>query len=119
MTPIDAPSLPLLDLPAPPAGALRMYAIAFDLVLEDLWNHYSATSPQNAYAEVRVVLEDEGFLWRQGSVYFGEPARVDAVTSVLVAQRLANELPWFSRCVRDIRMLRIEENNDLGPAIAR
>jgi virulence-associated protein VapD len=96
-----------------------MYAIAFDLVLEDLRNHYSATSPQNAYAEVRVVLEEAGFLWRQGSVYFGEPTRVDAVACVLVAQRLANELPWFSRCVRDIRMLRIEENNDLGPAIAR
>jgi len=96
-----------------------MYAIAFDLVLEDLRTHYSATSPQNAYADARVVLEDEGFLWRQGSVYFGEPDRVDAVTCVLVAQRLANELPWFSRCVRHIRMLRIEENNDLGPAIAR
>ncbi len=66
-----------------------------------------------------MVLEDEGFLRRQGSVYFGEPDRVDAVTCVLVAQRLANELPWFSQCVRDIRMLRIEENNDLGPAISR
>ncbi len=66
-----------------------------------------------------MVLEDEEFLRRQGSVYFGEPDRVDAVTCVLVAQRLANELPWFSQCVRDIRMLRIEENNDLGPAISR
>jgi virulence-associated protein VapD len=94
-----------------------MYAIAFDLVLEELRTHYSVTSPQNAFTEIRVVLEEEGFLWRQGSVYFGEPNRVDAVTCVLVAQRLANELPWFSRCVRDIRMLRIEENNDLAPAV--
>jgi virulence-associated protein VapD len=36
---------------------------------------------------------------------------------VLVAQRLTRELPWFAAVARDVRMLRIEENNDLGPAI--
>jgi virulence-associated protein VapD len=110
--------LPVFDLEAPPVGVGRLYAIAFDLVIEQLREHYSATSPNNAYGEVRAILEDEGFAWRQGSVYFGEPARVNAVSCVLTAQRLATELPWFSRCVRDIRMLRVEENNDLGPAIA-
>ncbi len=94
-----------------------MYAIAFDLVVEELRNHYSPASPQNAYGEVRDILEQQGFGWRQGSVYFGDPAKVDAVVCVLTAQRLAAELPWFTRCVRDIRMLRIEENNDLGPAL--
>ena len=111
--------LPELDLLAPPTGNRRLYAIAFDFVVDDLRTHYSATSPNNAYAEVRAILEDEGFAWRQGSVYFGDPARVDAVTCVLAAQRLSTELSWFSRCVRDIRMLRIEENNDLSPAVGR
>jgi len=110
--------LPAFDLASPPAGAQRMYAIAFDLIVDELRARYSATSPNNAYADVRAILQSEGFLWRQGSVYFGAPDRVDAVTCVLAAQRLANELPWFSACVRDIRMLRVEENNDLGPAIA-
>jgi virulence-associated protein VapD len=50
-------------------------------------------------------------------VYFGNPNRIDAVKCVLAAQRLARELPWFGQSVGDIRMLRIEENNDLGPAI--
>ncbi|MBV8644325.1 MAG: virulence factor, partial [Candidatus Eremiobacteraeota bacterium] len=68
-----------------------MYAIAFDLVIDDLRTHYSATSPNNAYAEVRRILEEDGFAWRQGSVYFGDPARVNAVFCVLTAQRLANE----------------------------
>ncbi|MBV8581290.1 MAG: virulence factor [Candidatus Eremiobacteraeota bacterium] len=95
-----------------------MYAIAFDLVIDDLRTHYSATSPNNAYTEVRRILEEDGFAWRQGSVYFGDPARVNAVSCVLTAQRLANELPWFSTCVRDVRMLRIEENNDLFPAVS-
>jgi virulence-associated protein VapD len=30
---------------------------------------------------------------------------------------LAGSLPWFAASVRDIRMLRIEEVNDLMPAI--
>jgi virulence-associated protein VapD len=30
---------------------------------------------------------------------------------------LARSLPWFAASVRDIRMLRIEELNDLMPAI--
>ena len=30
---------------------------------------------------------------------------------------LARPLPWFSISVRDIRMLRIEEQNDLLPAV--
>ncbi len=106
-----------LDCETLPIGTGRLYAIAFDLVVEQLRTYFSPTSPNNAYAEVRAILEDEGFAWRQGSVYFGDPTRVNAVTCVLTAQRLATELPWFSKCVRDIRMLRIEENNDLSPAI--
>ena len=95
-----------------------MYAIAFDLVLDDLREHYSATSPQHAYAEIREILEAEGFGWKQGSVYFGDPLKVNAVACVLAAQRLSGELAWFSKCARDVRMLRIEENNDLSTAVA-
>jgi virulence-associated protein VapD len=30
---------------------------------------------------------------------------------------LSRSLPWFAESVRDIRMLRIEEMNDLMPAV--
>jgi hypothetical protein len=53
--------------------------------------------------EIRKVLIEEGFLWMQGSVYFGSE-RIDAVTCVLAAQRLARELAWFAGAVRDIRI---------------
>jgi virulence-associated protein VapD len=36
---------------------------------------------------------------------------------VLATQDLTRRFPWFRSSVRDMRMLRIEENNDLGPAI--
>jgi virulence-associated protein VapD len=70
----------------------------------------------NAYAEIKKVLETHGFNRQQGSVYFGS-AQINAVTCVLAAADLSKKLPWFAACVRDIRMLRIEELNDLMPAV--
>jgi virulence-associated protein VapD len=35
----------------------------------------------------------------------------------MAIQKMSKQLTWFSSCVRDIRMLRIEENNDLMPAL--
>ncbi len=64
------------------------------------------------------VLDGFGFDWQQGSTYFGGD-QVDAVTCVIAVQDLTARFSWFAPSVRDIRMLRIEENNDLMPAIAR
>jgi virulence-associated protein VapD len=94
-----------------------MYAITFDLDTDTLQQVYPGDSWRNAYTEIRRILIENGFDWQQGSVYFGSPERIDAVTCVIAAQRLARELPWFAESVRDIRMLRIEENNDLAPAV--
>lgn len=98
-----------------PVGTLRMYAIAFHMDIESLRVNYG--DPYNAaYADIRRVLQRHGFNWQQGSVYFGSEA-VNAVTCVLAAIDLAASLPWFAGSVRDIRMLRIEELNDLMPAV--
>ncbi|EGU4055053.1 virulence factor, partial [Salmonella enterica] len=94
-----------------------MFAITFDLDTESLKEAYHNESHGNAYKEIRNILTvDYGFHWQQGSTYFGDES-VDAVTCVLAAQDLSNRLPWFSSSVRDIRMLKIEDNNDLMPAI--
>ena len=93
----------------------RMYAIAFDMDIESLKNNYG-DSYNNAYSEIRKVLQRHGFTWQQGSVYFGNE-QINAVTCVLAAIDLARSLPWFAGSVRDIRMLRIEEMNDLMPAV--
>lgn len=93
----------------------RVFAIAFDMDIEQLRTNYGDPS-NNAYLEIRRVLQRHGFTWQQGSVYFGGPD-VTSVTCVLAAMDLARVLPWFAASVRDIRMLRIEELNDLMPAI--
>lgn len=95
-----------------------MYAIAFDLDTSVLKESYHNESYPNAYSDIRKALELYGFERMQGSVYFGDDS-VDAVTCVLAVQQLTADFPWFSPAVRDIRMLRIEDNNDLMPAIER
>ena len=93
-----------------------MYAITFDLDIETLRQSYGDPY-NNAYSEIKKFLSNKGFNWQQGSVYFGDPDKVNAVTCVLAAADLARTHSWFAASVRDIRMLRIEENNDLKPAV--
>jgi virulence-associated protein VapD len=94
-----------------------VYAIAFDMDIDQLRIHYGDPY-NNAYLEIRRVLESHSFSWQQGSVYFGD-ASVTAATVMVAVVDLTNLLPWFAACVRDIRMLRIEELNDLMPVIQR
>jgi virulence-associated protein VapD len=95
-----------------------MFAIVFDLDTNSLKEVYGGPSWNNAYSEVRNFLKRRGFGWQQGSTYFGDET-VDAVNCVLTIQDLTAEFDWFAPSVRDIRMLRIEDNNDLRPAVER
>jgi len=96
-----------------------MYAIAFDMDTEALKQNYHTDSYNNAYYDIRKLLtEKHGFLWQQGSVYFGGPT-VNAVSCVLAAMDVSATFPWFAPSVRDIRMLRIEEQNDLMDAVMK
>ena len=96
-----------------------MYAIVFDLEVSDLETHYPDpdNSYQNAYEEVRKFLEAKGFTRQQGNVYFGDIDKIDAVKCVMAVNALSQQLPWFKECVTDIRMLRIEDDNYLTPAL--
>lgn len=95
---------------------MNMYAIAFDLDQNILSETYPNDSYTNAYNDIKRVLRDFGFVTQQKSVYFGNG--VDAVGCVLAVQALARKYAWFVPSIKDIRMLRIEDNNDLRPAIA-
>jgi virulence-associated protein VapD len=92
-----------------------MYAIAFDMDIESLKLNYGDPY-NNAYSEIGKVLQRNGFTRQQGSVYFGNE-NINAVTCVLAVIEVSKLLPWFATSVRDIRMLRIEELNDLMPAV--
>lgn len=95
-----------------------MYALTVDLDENALKKYYPAPDWRKAYDDIGVFLADYGFTRRQGSVYFGGET-VDAVVCVTTVQDLGGQYPWLEKCVRDMRMLRIEEFNDLLPAIKK
>jgi len=97
-------------------GGKSMYAIAFDLDTQILSENYDKQHYNNAYNEIKLYLSSKGFDRQQGSVYFGNES-IDAVKTVLAVQGLARKYSWFAPSVKDIQMLRIEENGDLLPAI--
>ena len=91
-----------------------MQAIAFDLDGAKLAKAYGTKSPNNAYGDIGRFLEKRGYKKQQGSLYFGPN---DAVFCVMTVSEMSQEFPWFKESVSDIRMLTIEENNDLKPAL--
>jgi virulence-associated protein VapD len=93
-----------------------MYAITFDIDTNCLNNEYHTQSSNNAYKDIRVFMEKNNFKWQQGSVYFGDK-NVNAVSCVITIQKLSKKHSWFAACVKDVRMLKIQENNDLMPVL--
>lgn len=90
-----------------------MHVITFDLNTKCLKKGNNST---RAYNDIKSFLIKNGFKWAQGSVYFaGED--MTAVECVLVIQKLAKIYPWLSTCAKDVRMLRVEEDCDLRPAL--
>lgn len=96
-----------------------MYGIIINFDAEKLREMYFGPAYENAHAEVCSFLtEDFGFTCIQGDVYFGDES-VSSVTCVLAAQKLKEKFSWFEPSVKEIKMMRIDELNDLGPAIGR
>jgi virulence-associated protein VapD len=113
--PIPGPA-PIRDgFPGALGKAGHLYAIALEMDMEALRGNYGDPY-NNAYVEIHSVLQRHGFHCHQDSIYFGGDT-VTSVACVLAAMDLARTLPWFAASVREIRLLRIEEINDLIPAV--
>lgn len=84
-----------------------MYAIAFDLKIDDLKKEYG--EPYNkAYDEIRQELELLGFEWTQGSLYISINEK-DTLTNVYKAINKLSNIKWFRNSVRDIRAFKVED----------
>ena len=84
-----------------------MYAIAFDLKIDDLKKEYG--DPYNgAYDEIRQELENIGFEWTQGSVYISK-SQENTLTTVYKAINKLSCIDWFRKSVRDIRAFKVED----------
>ncbi len=89
----------------PMKGTGRVYAIAYDLNTE-------AAERYGAWAKIARVLENHGFCRQQGSVFYGDEA-TSAMTCARAVLELHDKYAWFWEVVRDMRMLRISEQDDL------
>jgi len=95
----------------------RMYAIAFDLDTEAGNRLHPSGDYHNAYGDIRRFLETRDFWNQQGSVYYSNHTKVVIVMKVVLD--LQTRYPWFRSIVRDLRVLRIEENDDLLPLLGQ
>ena len=87
-----------------------MYAIAFDLKIDDLKKTYG--EPYNrAYDEIKQELEALGFDWTQGGVYMSV-AKENTLTTVYRAINRLSAIDWFKKSVRDIRAFKVEDWSD-------
>jgi virulence-associated protein VapD len=88
-----------------------MYAIAFDLKIDDLKKHYG--DPYNeAYAEIEKELDALGFIWAQGSLYIMKDNSNPLSVLNNTINRLAS-ISWFKASVRDIRAFKVEDWSDI------
>ena len=88
--------------------------IAFDE--EKLARHRPGDSVKDAEIDVRRHLAERGFTALQHGLYVGD-GTVDVVRSVVVVQGMAKAFAWLAPSLLDARLLRIEEDGDLGIAL--
>jgi len=91
-----------------------MYAIMFEFDMDTLKS--TSLDLSAASVEIRKFMNNNHFAWQQGNLYFGDES-INAVHCVLTIQKLAKSYLWFNSCVKNARMLRIDEINDLMPAV--
>jgi len=97
------------------SNSQKIYAITFDLDIELLQQLYNG-NVCDAHNQIKLFFEKEGFYRYYGNVFFGNES-INAVNCVVAVTKITKQFCWFSICVKDIRMLRIEEINDLYPAM--
>lgn len=82
-----------------------MFAIAFDMVVADLKQHYGEPY-NNAYYDIEKVLRKYGFDNAQGSVYLTQN---NDMANLYRAIEALKSIDWFRNSVRDIRAFRVED----------
>lgn len=92
-----------------------MYAIAFDLKIDDLKKSYG--EPYNgAYDEIKRELGAFGFEWTQGSLYMSSVTS-NTLVNVFNAVNRLKEIEWFVASVRDIRAFKVEDWSDFTETV--
>lgn len=90
-----------------------MFAIAFDMVVADLKEHYGEPY-NNAYFEIKNVLREYEFFNTQGSVYL---SKTGDMANLYRAIEALKKIDWFKKSVRDIRAFKVEDWSDFTAVV--
>lgn len=90
-----------------------MFAIAFDMLITDLKEHYGEPY-NNAYFEIKTVLREYEFFNTQGSVYLTVK---NDMANLYRAIEALKKIDWFRKSVRDIRAFRVEDWSDFTAVV--
>lgn len=90
-----------------------MFAIAFDMVIADLKEHYGEPY-NNAYFEIKNLLREYEFFNTQGSVYL---SKTGDMANLYRAIEALKKIDWFKKSVRDIRAFKVEDWSDFTAVI--
>jgi virulence-associated protein VapD len=92
-----------------------MYALSFDMEVAKLKEHYG--EPYNkAYDEIRVIMDELGFEWTQGSLYIAKSDQNNLTSVYKVINKLSSIL-WFKESVKDIRAFKVEDWSDFTEVV--
>ncbi len=83
------------------------YQITFDMDTKLLEELYHGNNYNNAYADIRTVLNKYGFRNIQGSVYIGDEG-VSEAHGTMAIQELTAKFSWFNPCISNIKFYRLE-----------
>ena len=86
----------------------------FDLNTDSLKEHFSATSPNNAYKKIESFMESHGFEHRQGSGYLSYRPLSMSQALYLFGQ-MKKDMPWLMNCVNKLDLTEAERVFDLKP----
>ena len=90
-----------------------MFAIAFDMTVADIREHYPK-GISSAYTEIGRTLSVFGFERVQGSVYLTKSPDLSNLFDAISALKA---LKWFPLCARDIRGFRLENWSDFTVSV--
>lgn len=88
---------------------MSRYLITFDMDTNCLTEKYHHNNPNNAYADIRRVLEKHGFKNIQDSVYLGDE-NISEAHGTIAIQEVTYKFDWFNPCVSNIRFYRLESD---------
>ena len=92
-----------------------MFALSFDMVIEDLKVYYGEPY-NNAYFEIRQIFKQNGFEWEQGGTYL---TKSDDLSKMFGAIQSLSKIAWFKKSVRDIRGYKVENWSDFTDLIKK